>query len=48
MNCTTLDIQGGELKLDGKTPTEYGFPSWRAAVGRSPQVTEIFSGLGQE
>ncbi|CAG9460834.1 unnamed protein product [Pedinophyceae sp. YPF-701] len=40
--------QGGAILLDGRTPSQYGFPSWRARVAYVPQHRLNFPGTPSE
>ncbi|GAX77956.1 hypothetical protein CEUSTIGMA_g5398.t1 [Chlamydomonas eustigma] len=42
------EAQGGELRLNGKTPSDYGFPAWRALVTYVPQSRVNFKGTPAE
>ncbi len=42
------EAQGGQLRLNGKSPAEHGFPAWRAQVSYVPQSRVNFKGTPAE
>jgi hypothetical protein len=45
---TALYMQGGELRFDGKTPHEIGYPNWRSHMCYVSQTRVNFKGTPAE